>query len=67
MKWIQLTRRTGEAGSSETGTAPVWINQEAIQFLQPASIGTRVYLLAGAIESVDVIDSPEEVIQKTSD
>lgn len=64
MTWFQLTRRTGEAGGSDTATAPVWVNADSIQFLQPMGGATRIYLRDGALEAIDVTEDAEEIFSK---
>jgi hypothetical protein len=59
--WLELTRMTGEAGSSEGGTEPIWISDGAIQFFQAAARGTRVFLRAGALDSIDVTETIDEI------
>ena len=60
--WFNLNRKTGEPGGSEETTAPVWVNGDSIQFIQPQAGGTRIYLRGGALESIDVTELPEEVL-----
>lgn len=62
--WFELTRKTGEAGSSDAGTQPVLISADAIQFFQPAAKGARLYLRAGALDSIDVIETLDEIKAK---
>jgi hypothetical protein len=64
MWWFQLTRLTGEAGSSESSTLPVWVNGDSIQFIQPAAGGCRLYLRSGALNSIDVQEKFEEILDK---
>jgi hypothetical protein len=33
--WFNLNRKTGEPGASDQSTAPVWVNGDSIQFIQP--------------------------------
>ena len=65
MVWLKLNRQTGEAGGSDFGTVPIWLNADAIQFVQAQRGGTRVYLRSGALESLDVIESPDEIVRKS--
>jgi len=65
MIWFLLTRRTGEPGASESGTVPIWVSSEAIQFFQQQGTGTRIYLRSGAIDSIDVIEKFDEVMNKS--
>jgi len=65
MLWLKLNRQTGEAGGSDFGTVPIWLSAEAIQFIQAQRGGTRIYLRSGAIESIDVIESPDEVVRRS--
>jgi hypothetical protein len=65
MLWLKLNRQTGEAGGSDFGTVPIWLNVEAIQFVQAQRAGTRIYLRSGAIESIDVIETPDEVVRRS--
>ena len=60
--WFLLNRKTGEPGASEQSTAPVWVNSASIQFIQPQSGGTRIYLRGGAMESIDVTELPDEIM-----
>ena len=64
MIWFLLTRRTGEAGSSDLGTTPIYVSSEAIQFFQAYGAGTRIYLRSGAIDSVDVTEKFDEIMSK---
>jgi hypothetical protein len=64
MTWFQLTRRTGESGGSDTATAPIWVHADSIQFLQQMAGITRVYLRAGALESIDVTEDVEHILAK---
>lgn len=64
MIWFLLNRRTGEAGGRETGTTPVWLSSEAIQFFQQYGSGTRIYLRSGAIDSIDVTENFDEIMSK---
>jgi hypothetical protein len=63
MVWIRMSRRTGEAGTAETGSAPVWVNSDSIQFIQAQGGGTRIYLRDGALETIDVTEAPEEILR----
>jgi len=65
MVWLRLNRQTGETGGSDFGTVPIWLNADAIQFVQAQRGGTRIYLRSGALESIDVIESPDEVVRKS--
>jgi len=40
------------------------LSGETIQFFQPYGAGTRIYLKSGAIETIDVIEKFEEVLDK---
>jgi hypothetical protein len=64
MSWFYMTRLTGESGSSDADTLGVWVNGDSIQFLQPASRGTRVFLRAGALDSIDVVEDCDEIFRK---
>jgi len=64
MIWFLLTRRTGEAGSSDLGTTPIWVSSEAIQFFQAYGAGTRIYLRSGAIDTIDVTEKFDEILSK---
>jgi hypothetical protein len=61
MVWFLLNRRTGEAGGAEFGTIKIWLNADTIQFFQKQGAGTRIYLRTGAIDSVDVVETFDEV------
>jgi hypothetical protein len=61
--WFNLNRKTGEPGGSDETTSPVWVNSDSIQFLQGQAGGTRIYLRAGALESIDVTELPDEVME----
>jgi len=60
--WFNLNRKTGEPGDSDASTAPVWVNSDSIQFIQPQAGGTRIYLRSGALEAIDVTELPDEII-----
>jgi hypothetical protein len=62
--WFELMRKTGETGSSDEGSEPIWISSDAIQFFQAAARGTRVYLRAGGLESIDVNETLGEIKAK---
>ena len=62
--WFNLNRKTGEPGGSDETTAPVWVNSDSIQFIQPQGNGTRIYLRGGAMESIDVTELPDEMLAK---
>jgi len=64
MLWFYLTRRTGESGSSDADILGVWVNGDSIQFLQPISMGTRVYLRAGSLDSIDVVEDCDTIFQR---
>jgi len=64
MIWFLLNRVTGEAGGRESGTTPIWVSSEAIQFFQPFGSGTRIYLRSGSIDSVDVTEKFDEILSK---
>ena len=61
MVWFLLNRRTGEAGGAEFGSIKVWLNADTIQFFQTQGTGTRIYLRTGAIDSIDVVETFDEV------
>jgi hypothetical protein len=61
--WFNLNRKTGEPGGSDETTSPVWVNSDSIQFLQGQAGGTRIYLRGGALESIDVTELPDEVME----
>lgn len=60
--WFLLNRKTGEPGGSDVTTAPVWVNGDSIQFIQPQGNGTRIYLRGGAMESIDVTELPDDIM-----
>ena len=60
--WFNLNRKTGEPGGSDETTAPVWVNGDSIQFIQPQGNGTRIYLRGGAMESIDVTELPDDIM-----
>ena len=62
--WFELMRKTGETGSSDEGSEPIWISADAIQFFQAGPRGTRVYLRSGGLESIDVIDTIDQIKAK---
>lgn len=62
--WFELMRKMGDAGSSDERAEPIWINTDTIQFVQGGSRGTRVYLRTGALDSIDVTESVDEVKAK---
>jgi hypothetical protein len=64
MIWFLLNRRTGEAGGADFATIPIWLSAESVQFFQRQAAGTRIYLRSGAIDSVDVIETFDEVLSK---
>jgi hypothetical protein len=64
MLWLKLNRQTGETGGNDFGTVPIWLSAEVIQFVQAQRAGTRIYLRSGAIESIDVVESPDEVVRR---
>lgn len=64
MIWFHLTRRTGESGASDAATEPVWVSSDSIQFLQRTPSATRIYLRAGALEAIDVIEELDEILSK---
>lgn len=59
--WFELMRKTGESGSSDEGAEPIWISADAIQFFQAGGRGTRVFLRAGGLESIDVTETLDEI------
>ena len=62
MTWYLLTRQTSEAGNSDTQTATILLNSDAVQCFQRAPKSTRVYLRSGALDSIDVVESLEEIL-----
>jgi hypothetical protein len=62
MVWFLLNRRTGESGGAEFGTIKIWLNAECVQFFQTQGAGTRIYLRSGAIDSIDVVETFDEVL-----
>jgi hypothetical protein len=62
--WFNLNRKTGEPGGSDASTAPVWVNGDSIQFIQPQAGGTRIYLRGGALEAIDVTELPDEIMAR---
>jgi hypothetical protein len=62
MTWYLLTRKTGEAGDSNTSTAPILLNADAIQFLQRTASATRIFLRAGGLASIEVTESIDEIL-----
>jgi hypothetical protein len=61
MNWYLLTRQTSETGNSDTRTATILLNSDAVQCFQQTPTATRVYLRSGALDSIDVVESLEEI------
>jgi hypothetical protein len=62
MTWYLLTRQTSEAGNSDTRTATILLNASAVQCFQQTPTATRIYLRSGALDSIDVVESLEEIV-----
>jgi hypothetical protein len=62
MNWYLLSRQTSEAGNSDKRTATILLNADAVQCFQQTPTSTRVYLRSGALDSIDVVETIEEIV-----
>jgi hypothetical protein len=62
--WFELMRKAGDPGSSDARMEPILIHANAIQFIQTTSRGTRIFLRAGGLDSIDVAETLDEIKQK---
>jgi hypothetical protein len=62
MNWYLLTRQTSEAGNSDQRTATILLNADAVQCFQQGPTSTRVYLRSGALDSIDVVETLEQIV-----
>ncbi len=65
MAWYVLTRQTSESGDSDLRTATILLNSEAVQCFQQTPSATKVYLRSGALDSIEVIESIEEILSQS--
>ena len=61
MNWYLLTRQTSEAGNSDRRTSTILLNADAVQCFQQTPTSTRVYLRSGALDSIDVTETIDEI------